>query len=85
MHIPAELQVVREEEIREVRLLAFDLRAFLDLGEIEAHVLRLDVAKSQAVFSPRNLIIGGTALFAFGSLVASTSPSDSSKAFRSGR
>ena len=50
MHIPAELQVVREEEIREVRLVAFNLRAFLDLGEIEAHVLRLDVAKSQASF-----------------------------------
>ena len=62
LHIPAEFEVIGEEKIRQVRLVAFDLLGFLDGGEIDSHVLSLDVADGEAVFLPRDDVVGRAAL-----------------------
>ena len=66
LHVPADFEVIGEEEIRKVRLIALELLALFDLGEIDADVLRLDVAEREAVLAPRDDVIRRAALDALG-------------------
>ena len=49
-----------------MRLVAFDLLALFELGEIGANVLRFDVSEPQTVLTARDLVIGGAALLPLG-------------------